>query len=99
MLLGILCSFRGTLRLRDDGEFTLYRAHAKQRGPPFVLLEAYRAANPRITAILKKRIGMESDFSCVIYAPLVLARVLSLRFGRVPSAKAGANTPALKWTK
>src|SRR5262249_43438193 len=32
--------------LRDDGEFTLYRGHAKQQGPPSVLLLTPASTRP-----------------------------------------------------
>src|SRR2546428_5968333 len=61
--------------LRGDGEFILYRGHAKQPGAPSILLLAPASTRPSPDTLKNSRCGSWADTAARILAGLSLASV------------------------
>ena len=76
--------------LRDDGEFTLYRGHAKQPGAPSILLLAPASTRPSPGTLKNNRCGSLADTAARILAVLLLTSVAGVWSTPVIAQSAGA---------
>ena len=76
--------------LRGDGEFILYRGHAKQPGAPSILLLAPASTRPSPDTLKNSRCGSWADTAARILAVLSLTSVAAVWSTPVIAQSAGA---------